>query len=75
MTSVQNFFNALSHDRLREVVKELEGLSQTGKLPSNVVSDLARELSDSTGLPYYIAMTLCQSEPLRVAAFRWVQGA
>jgi hypothetical protein len=73
MNTVQTFFNNLSDDQLRGIVVELEDSRQSGALPTGVHA-LAVELGRATGITYSVALTLCQIEPLRIAAFRWARN-
>jgi hypothetical protein len=72
MNAVCKFFASIDDNELRLVIRDLRVFSETGVVPFGVVHQLARRLVSQTGIPMSDAMHLVQSEPLRIAAFKWL---
>lgn len=72
MKTVPAFFNNMSDERLRKVVRVILAMRSDGYDQSDVLPELAHELADATRIPYLTARALCETEPLRMAAQRWI---
>lgn len=75
MNKIQSIIESLPEHQLMSVVQDIHTQKETGILPSGAARDLMRRIVEETGIPYNDAFSVVQSEPLHIAAFKWVQAA
>lgn len=71
MNKSQAIFNSLSDAQLKAIVTDLKHLSETGILPAGPARELTQEIHTEIGVPVNHAMSMVQTESLKIAAFKW----
>ena len=71
MNEVQRILSEVSDDKLKQAVREMKAMDDSGVLPNGVVQEITDRMKKEVGLSENNARRLVWQEVFRLAAFRW----